>query len=798
MEFIKIKDKSPWVLKEIEQYHPDSPRHTSYWKSLKKLAIEGCWGEDFNSEFRFMPPKLWYYLNFGLIQDEDRKTKARREIRPKIADVMWELAYACIEARGFSGFKLDENNTCDRYIHKFSRSSTPTSNLDTSVYLKPGGAFKDYIDPRTYIRSRHAKPLGCPLYNNDSKNIMILGARGGGKSFYVANELHHEVLFDGIKEYTQDSIDNPTKVEVFLGAAIASKSTETSQKILAAHNALAIKKEFGAWGELHDTDYEPSPFYKDMTGDIGPNNMRSPWRYEYEEKVNGRWVTSGTGSTLKHNIYTTENPQAAAGGRYTMMFDEEVGLHPNVIVSHWSNEACMRLGTRKFGTAIYAGTAGDMEKILEAQEMFENPEEYNMLAYPNDWEGTPNKQIGFFLPAYYTDFGFKDEHGNTDLLTAKAHYEQLHADKRKAKNSAAYEGELMNAPIIPAHMFIRKTGNLLPIAEIDEQLRHLEYTESYKQLETPVTLIFDSNEPTGVGYKPDTKGELKPITDFPLSSNHSDREGCVLIYEFPKIDPTTGRPYDGLYLIGHDPVKNNDDLGPSLAGIYVMKTNRYKFNHGHNEIVASYIGRPYEGHEKINEILEKLAMFYGASNRMIWFERNVGETKPYFEKKQKLNLLALEPRLTFTHTHTKGSPRLTYGYNIQNQHDKLDALQYLRTWLLRPHTTYEDGRVELNLNKIQDRGLLKEMKAYNFDDNFDRVSTLFGCIIGLEETHNQFKEALTKKETSINHTVNFFKDRGRKLLNLPDEFPTTQTKDPIQQEGQDMEKAKYRLPVFPS
>lgn len=800
MEFIKIKSKEPWILKEIEQYHPDSPRHTIYWKNLKRNAIEGVWGEDFNNEFRYMPPKLWYYINFGLIQDEDRKTKARREIRPKLSDVMWELAYACMEARGFSGFKSDTNRTADKKILSFSKSSTPVSNLDTSLYFKPGGAFKDYITPRECLRSRHKEQLGCPVYDNPASNLMILGARGGGKSYYIAiAELLHEVLFDGAKEYTQHSIEHPTKVEVFLGSAIASKSTETSQKILAAHNALAIKKEFGAWGEIHEYDYEPSPFYKDMTGDIGPNNMKSPWRHEFTEKVNGRWVTGGTKSVLKHGVYTTENPQVAAGGRYTMMFTEEVGLCPNVIVSHWSNEACMRVGTRKFGSAIYAGTAGDMEKIIESQEMFENPREYNMLVYPNDWENMPNKEIGFFLPAYYTDFDFKDDNGNTNLIAAKEHYEQLHTEKRKAKNAAAYEGELMNTPIIPSHMFIKKTGNLLPIAEIDEQLRHLEYTEIYKRYETPVKLVFDKTELTGVKYIPDTKGELKPIVDFPLSNNEHNRDGCVVIYEFPKYDPATDLPYEGMYIIGHDPIKEDNEFGQSLATIYVLKTNKYKFNHGHNEIVATYIGRPYGGQEEINETLEKLAMFYGASSRMIWFERNVGETKAYFEKKQKLNLLALKPQLVFADTHKgKTGPRLIYGYSISNQHDKLDAINYLRTWLLKPHTEHQDGKVELNLHRILDRGLLKEMKMFNLEGNFDRVMGFIGCIIGLEETYNQYKEQSTRKESPITDTINFFKQGEKRLLgDYSNELPTTKTKNSIQSEKQAVAETKHRFPVFP-
>ncbi|GIU70128.1 MAG: hypothetical protein KatS3mg002_1364 [Candidatus Woesearchaeota archaeon] len=796
MEFIKIKDSSPWIIKELEQYHPDSDRHTQYWRSLKKKAIEGVWGEDFNNEFRFMPPKLWFYINFGIIQDEDKKTKARKEIKPKLADTMWEISYACLEARGFSGFEEDHLRTGDRYILKFSKSRTPTSNIDESLYFKPNGTFKDFVEPRELLRSRHDKPYGCPLYNNDAKNLIILGARSGGKSFYIAvAELLHEILFDGAKKYTEESIKNPTKVEVFLGSAIASKSNETAQKIKAAQNALAIRQDLGAWGELHDIDYEPSPFYKDMVGDILANNMRSPWRHEYEEKVNGRWVVSGTKSVLKHGVYTKENLQAAAGGRYTIMFGEEVGLWPNVIIPHWSNEACMRIGTRKFGSAFYVGTAGNMEKIIESQEIFEAPDEYNMLSYPNDWENMSTQKIGFFLPAYYTNFDFKDEHGNTDVEAAKKHYEELHEKAKQSKNSAAYEGELMNTPIYPSQMFIQKQGNIFPIAELKDHLKSLEYSEAYKYA-TNVTLKFDPKSISGVSYEPDTKGELKPLDRFPLPQNETNREGCVVIYEFPITDET-GKVPPGLYIIGHDPVAKDDVNGDSLSAIYVLKTKKYFHKYGHDEIVATYVGRPYGGMEQVNETLEKLAMFYGASPRMIYFENMVGEVKPYFEKKKKLILLATQPQTVLTNTHKSRMSKLVYGYPMSNQYIKQETCRYIRQWLLDEWGKDDKGNVLLNLHKIRDRALIQELIAFNMKNmNADRVMAFGGCIIGLEETHNQFINAIedAKKPNSV---INFLK-RGAEYLKGNEYYIPTKTKTKPEQEKQALEERKCRFPLLSS
>jgi hypothetical protein len=102
----------------------------------------------------------------------------------------------------------------------------------------------------------------------------------------------------------------------------------------------------------------------------------------------------------------------------------------------------------------------------------------------------------------------------------------------------------------------------------------------------------------------------------------------------PKLDPDTGKVPKDLYIIGHDPFANDNPDGPSMASIYVLKTKKYKYKYGHDEIVAHYVGRPFRGRSVVNEILLKLAMFYNAK---VYFENVRGNVKEYFEKKRKLS-----------------------------------------------------------------------------------------------------------------------------------------------------------------
>lgn len=97
-----------------------------------------------------------------------------------------------------------------------------------------------------------------------------------------------------------------------------------------------------------------------------------------------------------------------------------------------------------------------------------------------------------------------------------------------------------------------------------------------------------------------------------------------------------------------------------------MKTNKYPTTVGHNEIVATYIGRPYEGVNAVNEILYKLSLFYG--NAKIYFENAVGNVKDYFEKIKRLDLLAKQPvnvlnrKASFNTTES-----VIYGYPMSNE-----------------------------------------------------------------------------------------------------------------------------------
>jgi len=84
---------------------------------------------------------------------------------------------------------------------------------------------------------------------------------------------------------------------------------------------------------------------------------------------------------------------------------------------------------------------------------------------------------------------FKDPMGNTDTEAAR---KELEGKRFKLQSSGgtskALDSEIQNRPLVPSEMFLAKTGNIFPIAEIKNRLNTLERDNLYLSLEKPVEL----------------------------------------------------------------------------------------------------------------------------------------------------------------------------------------------------------------------------------------------------------------------------------------------------------------------
>lgn len=578
------------------------------------------------------------------------------------------------------------------------------------------------------IKSMGIKPSVCIAIDNKDKLFVANDFIVTHNSFMVGvGVVLYEILFDGAKYYNKETIDNPYTVELSVGSSQSSKSTDILKKVEFAMNNL-----FGAWGTEGD-DYVPPPFWKEMSGTLASNNKKG-WEHKYLKQVNGSWKTFGSGSFIKHITYTIDNPEAAVGGRPGIIIIEEVGLVSNLLDIHAANINCQREGSTKFGTSVYLGTGGNIEKIRESEEIFRNPEAYEFLSFDDIWE--KSGKIGWFVPAYYSLNKFKDENGNTILDKAIDHlYKTRKNLMDRRASSVSIEGEMMSMPIVPSEMFLAKKGNLFPVYELRNRLKVLNENNNFAILQKPVDLFWEGNK---ANYKLNISGRANPIDDYPWDKS---KEGCFVIYEAPITDEN-GKVPQGLYIFGHDPYAVDDNQWESLGSFFVLKTGKYP-QYGSEELVAEYFGRPFEGRNAVNEIIEKAMSLYGATNRPLFFENSRGNTKEYFEKVNKLHLLCTRPTTVLNKTTRRitSSSTIEYGYPMSSKESKLEAVGMVRDWLLE-EIKVTDDKVLRRLDLIPSRRLLKELVSFDLEGNFDGVMGFIGCIIGLRERENNLKKTI--------------------------------------------------------
>jgi hypothetical protein len=425
-----------------------------------------------------------------------------------------------------------------------------------------------------------------------------------------------------------------------------------------------------------------------------------------------------------------------------------VGLEDKILTVHGANESTQDMGAGKFGSSLYLGTGGDMDKVIESEIIFRDPEAYDFLGFKDIYEGRGT--IGFFLPAIYTNLAYKDENGNTDVDTSLKFEMERREEKKQANNTSAYDEYIMSRPIKPSEMFLSKTGNKFPIVMLREQQASNDRYQFKKHLRTLGNLVEDPDFITGVKFKPNF--DLRPIDRFPHDSK-SDLKSAWEFYEHPPV----GIIPPNLFKIVYDPIRDEGG-GTSLAAIYVYKSNNTLDNNG-NEIVAWWVGR-YDMPEEIHLNCVLAAKYF---NAQVMFENNIIDFKNYCMRTGNYHILASTPKQIIEKAIK--DPTLKYDVGIPMTNPlKQYALRLAQQWLLEEKKKYaeelEDGTkreiVVRNLNTIKDDLLLEELVQFNDKGNFDRVSAFLLLMLWLE----QDKEMVIKEsEDIVKKTSNdFYKD----------------------------------------
>lgn len=435
------------------------------------------------------------------------------------------------------------------------------------------------------------------------------------------------------------------------------------------------------------------------------------WQMGYVDADTG--VQKGTLNTVI-GVSCKDDPDKIRGKRGYIFF-EEFGSFPKVKEVYNIVRYGVEEGNKVFGLIYLVGTSGEDANDFEgAQELIYFPKGYNIYALPNvfDKPNSGKSTFAFFFPAYVNRKGCYNKNGVSDVV--KALLEILmsrYTTKYNSSDPNTLIRVIADMPVTPAEAIVKTGYNMFPMTDLTERLSQL---DQGRELDNVFVADLVINKEGKVEPKP---SQGTPIRDYPHKTNKI--EGAIELYEMPKIDQHTGKPYEGRYIAGADPYDNDESDTMSLGSIFVLDLWTDK-------IVAEYTGRPMYA-EDYFEICRKLCIYYNAA---LNYEQNKKGLFGHFSQKNSEYMLT--DVLDFLKEKYNAKPGYgnTAKGTIATQPINAYAKSLIRQWLLETISITEviDGQEQEiqvpRLYTLKSRALIKELIAYNTEANFDRISAL--------------------------------------------------------------------------
>lgn len=446
-----------------------------------------------------------------------------------------------------------------------------------------------------------------------------------------------------------------------------------------------------------------------------PNEMS--WQMGYKDEYG---VEKGSLNQVLA-VSAKDDSEKLRGKRGWILF-EEMGSFKGLLSLYDITRKSVEDGDYTFATMYLVGTAAESESdFSSAKTLLYNPDGYNILSIDNVFDrpkqGKP--KFGFFFPSYINRAGCYNKDGVSDVV--KALIEILIA-RYKAKYSADPKSVLRviaEDPITPAEAIIKVKAAYFPITALTERLSQLDQdVHAYDDVYVG-KLVQNSN---GV--------EFTPTSDVPIRKFgvENDTPGAVEIFEMPEKDRSGKIPHTR-YIIGHDPVDNDQAESSSLSSTFVLDLWTDK-------IVAEYTGRQSFADDNF-EVVRLLCLFYNAK---CLYESNKKGIFAYFSKMNCTHLLADTPEFLRDKQLIKYS---SFGSNAKGVNASAAINAYannlIRDWLMKPVTVIqsidgEDVEVTIyNLNFLRNRALIEELIAFNPEINVDRIRALGMVMLYREE-----------------------------------------------------------------
>ena len=442
------------------------------------------------------------------------------------------------------------------------------------------------------------------------------------------------------------------------------------------------------------------------------------------------------------SVSANNNPDCAIGKDAVTVKVEELSTMQNFDEFMTVTEPTMTVGTRTTGTLMAWGTA-TATNMQVFEQNFYNPKAYNFMAFENVWDMDSRNEVCGFFKSYAWGLegeidgvkGFdKDGNSNLEIGLELARRERI-AKKETAKTFAEYLNYLGQRALFPAESFSSASENIFSSEVLNHWEDRLRVDSSFKfysdgQLFDDGTgkVIFKTNARIKVDDK-DAK-VYEWIPGVPRKGNE-DPHGCIRVW-FPPEYTQEFTEYGmrkvikvGTYIAVYDPVGIDKDKKEitnkhSHNSMFVIQMPN-EYNGYKPKLCAAYYGRP-DKLEEADEIFLKLCKWYNCIGTGL-VEVNRGETVSNFKKWKALRYLAHEPLYVWD-ANIKEKVSSSYGYNIGSGPRKLDGLRLLKEFLYTEIGKDEHGNPIYVFHQFPCYQTILELKKFNADGNFDRVSSL--------------------------------------------------------------------------
>lgn len=540
---------------------------------------------------------------------------------------------------------------------------------------------------------------------------------------------------------------------------------------VAADNKYLIKQ-----GGLSDFAVNNLKFFEEKTpfkrGIYSPTT--DSFKLGYRMK-NGVEADDSWSSSLL-SVSANNNPDCAIGKDAVTIKVEELSTMQNFDEFMNVTEPTMTVGTRTTGTLMAWGTATAANMQIFEQNFY-NPRAFGFMAFENVFDNDARNEVCGFFKSYAWGLegeidgvkGF-DEDGNSNLriglkLAARERIEK----KKTAKTFAEYLNYLGQRALFPAESFSSASENIFSSEALNKFEDKLRVDNSYKfytdgELFEDGTrkIYFKSNARIRI-ENPDMK-TYDYIQGVPRRGNE-DPHGCIRVWFAPEYEETyigdrlIRSILPGTYVAVYDPVGIDKDKKEitdrhSHNSMFVIEMPRER-NGFKPKLCAAYYGRT-ERLEEADEKFYRLCKWYNCIGTGL-VEINRGETVSNFRKWKATRYLGYEPLYVWDSA-VKEKVSTSYGYNIGSSPKKLDGLRLLKEFLYEVIGKNEFGEDIYVFERFLDYQTILELKKFNAEGNFDRISSLILLGIYWKSIDIKGKRELAsrKKVTEDNDKTDIF------------------------------------------